>query len=289
MTYAPRMESHYYARVDGIPDADEDADTYEYFTPTSATLSVWSPDIQHGGPPAGLLMRALLRTASDTSQHFTRVTTEILGPIGLGLNRVRARILRPGKQITLLGADLEVQQRDGSFRLTAQSIGWRMRTADTATVARSPHPALPAPETLPITTGISVDTGPGVDWGTVGFIGTTETAATDGRHGETPAVWIRPAIPLVEGETMSNLESVFTVLDVANGLGSTLRPDRWTWMNTDTTIHLVAPPTSPWLGIDADLVTGRHGFGATFADLYDVSGYLGRSAQTVLLEARSGG
>ena len=57
-------------------------------------------------------------------------------------------------------------------------------------------------------------------------------------------------------------------------------------MNTDTTAHLVGQPTTSWLGIDADMASGRHGYGATFADLYDVSGFLGRSAQTVLLGPR---
>ena len=87
------MESCYYERVDDIPNTDDDADDFEYFSPTSATLSVWASDIQHGGPPAGLLMRSLLRCAPNPTQEFTRVTTEILGPIGLGLNRVRASCL----------------------------------------------------------------------------------------------------------------------------------------------------------------------------------------------------
>ena len=280
------MESCYYERVDDIPNTDDDADDFEYFSPTSATLSVWASDIQHGGPPAGLLMRSLLRCAPNPTQEFTRVTTEILGPIGLGLNRVRARAVRPGRQIALIEADLEVRQPDGTYRLAAQSIGWRMRTTDSAAITHAPREPLPSPETLPVVRGVTANSDLGVDWGTVGFIGTTETAATPGLHGQTPAVWIKPSIDLVEGETMSNMESVFTVIDVANGLGTTLRPDEWTWMNTDTTVHLVGQPSTPWLGIDADMAAGSHGYGATFADLYDVRGFLGRSAQTVLLGPR---
>ena len=133
------MESCYYERVDDIPNTDDDADDFEYFSPTSATLSVWASDIQHGGPPAGLLMRSLLRCAPNPTQEFTRVTTEILGPIGLGLNRVRARAVRPGRQIALIEADLEVRQPDGTYRLAAQSIGWRMRTTDSAAITHAPR------------------------------------------------------------------------------------------------------------------------------------------------------
>ena len=54
--------------------------TFETVNPaTEATLSVWSPTMQHGGPPSALLKRSLLRCEPDPAQHFTRVTTEILG------------------------------------------------------------------------------------------------------------------------------------------------------------------------------------------------------------------
>ncbi|MDL9935895.1 thioesterase family protein [Gordonia sp. ABSL1-1] len=268
------------------PTAADDTAGLEYFQPTEATVSVWSHDIQHGGPPAGLLMRALLRCAPNPAQHFTRVTTEIWGPIGLGRNRVRTQVLRPGRQIALIGADLEVEQPDGTFRIAAQSVGWRMRTADSADIVRNPVPALPTgPHDAKVQAGLVAEESE-FSWGDHGFIGTVTSARAEGRTGDTPAAWLRPNIPLVEGEQISDLESIFTVLDVANGLGTRMRPDEWSWMNTDTTVHLTAVPRGPWLGVDADMATGAHGFGATFADLYDADGFIGRSAQTVLLDRR---
>ncbi|MCR8897101.1 thioesterase family protein [Gordonia sp. GONU] len=284
------MESSYYVPVDApasdgsSPAADPSA-RHEYFRPTDATLSVWSPTMQHGGPPSALMMRSLLRCDPDPAQHFTRVTTEILGPIGLGINRIHARVIRPGRQISLVETELDVQQPDGSFRTAARSVGWRIRAADTGEIANGPVPLSPLPDELPSQIGFPDDSGEAVDWGTLGFIGTVESARTTGRNGSTPAVWLRPAIPLVEGEKTSDLESIFTVIDVANGLGTQLRPDRWSWMNTDTTVHLTRVPSGPWVGIDAHMVAGPDGFGGTFADLYDTSGYIGRSAQTVMLNA----
>lgn len=136
--------------------------------------------------------------------------------------------------------------------------------------------------------GFPDDSGEAVDWGTLGFIGTIESIRVEGQNGSTPAVWLRPAIPLVGGEKTEDLEAMFTVIDVANGLGTRLRPNRWTWMNTDTTVHLTRVPSGPWVGIDAHMLAGPDGFGATFADLYDVSGHIGRSAQTVMLSAVGG-
>ncbi|ASR03409.1 thioesterase family protein [Gordonia rubripertincta] len=284
------MESSYYVPVDapasdGISPAGDPSARYEYFQPTDATLSVWSPTMQHGGPPSALMMRSLLRCDPDPTQHFTRVTTEILGPIGLGVNRIHARVTRPGRQISLVETELEVQQADGSFRTAAKSVGWRIRGADTSEIANGPAPLTPLPDELPRQIGFSDDSGEAVDWGTLGFIGTVESARTKGRYGETPAVWLRAILPLVDGEKTSDLEAMFIVIDVANGVGTRLRPDRWSWMNTDTTVHLTRVPSGPWVGIDANMVAGPDGFGATLGDLYDTSGYIGRSAQTVLLNA----
>ncbi|GAA1480236.1 thioesterase family protein [Gordonia sinesedis] len=283
------MDSAYYIPID--PDADIDsggtAEGVEYFTPTPSTASVWDSALQHGGPPSALLMRSMLRLQPDPSMRFTRVTVDILGAVGFGVNRVRARVLRPGKQIAMLAAELDVQQPDGGFRTAARASAWLMRTVDSTAITRSPQPPLvPVPNELERHIGVSSDPRLGVDWGDVGFIGTLETAPVDGRVGDTPALWLRPAIDLVEGEPISDLESIFTVIDVANGLGTRLRPDEWTWMNTDTTVHLTTVPRGPWLGIDSDLASGPDGFGATFADLYDTSGFIGRSAQTVLLAPR---
>ncbi|MGV9670932.1 MULTISPECIES: thioesterase family protein [unclassified Gordonia (in: high G+C Gram-positive bacteria)] len=279
------MDTAYY--LPEVPPADDRDSGREYFRPTEATISPWSNDIQHGGPPTGLLMRALERVSPDPSLHVTRVTTEIVGAVGLGLNRVSSRVLRPGRRISMVGADLEVQQPDGSFRVAARAVAWRLRTGDTSSISQQPFAQLrPLPEELGTTTGVTSDSSLGVDWGTAGFIGTVETAVAPGRFGDTPAVWLRPAIDLVEGETITDLEAQMTVVDVANGVGTRLRPDQWTWMNTDTTVHFSAIPHGMWLGIDAHLATGPDGFGATFAELYDVDGFIGRSAQTVLLDGR---
>ena len=277
---APAARSYY--QPIAVPEGADPG--YDYFLPTEATVSVWSADIQHGGPPAGLMMRALVRAAGDDGKAFTRVTTEILGAMGLGVNRVRTSVPRPGKRIAQVAADLEVQTPSGEFRLVARTLAWRIAVGDSSPVAHAVPEPLPAgPDDLPQIDGFPADGDEAVPWGRVGFIGTTVIARQPGRYGRTPAVWIRPAIPLIEGEQMSPIESVFTVLDVANGVGTRLDPTQWSWMNMDTTVHLVGRPTSPWLGIDADLAIGSDGYGATFADLYDVTGFLGRSAQTDMI------
>ena len=263
----------------------------EYFQPTEATASVWSSSIQHGGPPTGLLVRAMENAvggpAPADSMAFTRVTMEILGAIRYGVSRVRTTIPRPGKQISQVAAELAEQQPDGSFRVVARTTAWRMLARDSAAITRTPQPPqTPGPEELTTSIGFPTTGENAIVWGSIGFIGTIETAVlAGGRNGTTPAIWIRPALPLVDGEITSGLASAFTVIDVANGLGSGLNPLEWSWMNTDTTVHLVRAPAGTWIGVDSTLAAGPDGYGATFGDLYDADGFVGRSAQTVLLSA----
>ncbi|CAM3049248.1 thioesterase superfamily protein [Williamsia muralis] len=258
---------------------------FDHFEPTEHTVSVWGADLQHGGPPTGLLTRALLRHEPDASHSFTRIAIDILGPVGMTENRVSTTVLRPGRQISLLASELSVKQPDGSFRIAARATGWRLATADTATVEHAVTPALtPLPDELEGTIGLA-GVGPldAADWGSVGFVGTLEHRLIDrAAHGPSRA-WVRPTLPLVAGEETTDLEKFFTVLDVANGVGSRLAIGDWTFMNTDTTVHLHRAPVGDWTGISAEMAVGPNGYGATFADLYDTAGPVGRSAQTVLI------
>ena len=257
---------------------------HEHFAPTDNTVSVWGDELQHGGPPIGLLARSLLRHSPDPAQDFSRITVDILGAIGLGENRVHTTVLRPGRQISLIQSELSVRQDDGSFRPAARAQGWRLATAGTSDVEHYPVEALtPGPEALEGTIGFS-GLGPLTgDWGTKGFVGTLESriVPTDPQRGR--RVWVRPLLPLVAGEEISDVEKFFTVLDVANGVGSRLAFGKWSFMNTDTTVHLYRQPVGDWTGIDARMVVGRGGYGMTGADLFDANGPVGRSAQTLLI------
>lgn len=273
------MDAAYYLPLPGNAD-----DGYEYFQPTSSTLSVWAPTLQHGGPPTALLVRSIQALAQGRSGSFSRLTTDILGAVGLDVNRVRAQVIRPGRKISVIGAELDVRQPDGSFRTAARASAWFLDGAPSDSIENQPRePLVPLPRDIPTRIGVTTDDTGGVDWGTVGFIGATETGRVPGRNGKTPAVWVRPRLPLVEGEDTSELASAFIVFDVANGIGTNLDPRQWSWMNMDTTVHLTRAPRGDWIGLDSDLAVGPDGYGASFGDLYDQDGFIGRSAQTVLL------
>src|SRR6266545_5598257 len=91
------------------------------FESTPATAGPWSADAQHGGPPSALLARAFERLEPDPNQRLARLTVEILRPVPVRPVTVAARIVRPGRRVTLLEGSLRV---DGQDYLLAR--GWRI-------------------------------------------------------------------------------------------------------------------------------------------------------------------
>ena len=100
------------------------------------------------------------------------------------------------------------------------------------------------------------------------------------------AAWTRPLCTLVEGEPMSPLQHLLVMTDAASGISAVLDWQRATFANVDLTVALLRPPAGEWLGVDATTTVGPAGAGQCFADLYDTTGRIGRSAQALFVEAR---
>src|SRR5690625_3719165 len=81
------------------------------FDSTAATTSPWDETMQHGGPPAALLARAVERVRPDEDMPIGRISIDMLGPIPQGRIRTEAQILRPGKRIELIEAKLWANER----------------------------------------------------------------------------------------------------------------------------------------------------------------------------------
>jgi hypothetical protein len=69
-------------------------------------------------------------------------------------------------------------------------------------------------------------------------------------------------------------------------VSSRLDIDRWLFINTDLTLHLHRQPTGEWFALDAETVIGPTGAGSTGSVLHDVTGPVGRGAQSLLVRPR---
>ena len=59
-----------------------------------------------------------------------------------------------------------------------------------------------------------------------------------------------------------------------------------TFINPDLTVHLLRPAVGPWVCLDARSMLGTDGIGVAESALFDTHGRIGRSVQSVIVEAR---
>ena len=74
--------------------------------------------------------------------------------------------------------------------------------------------------------------------------------------------------------------------DAASGISTELDWNRATFANVDLSVALHRPPSGGWLGMDARTTLGGLGAAQCFADLYDASGWIGRSSHALFVEPR---
>ncbi|ALA67430.1 thioesterase family protein [Corynebacterium lactis] len=279
-----------------LGNIESDGISYERFLPTSFTHGAWGP-FQHGAPPSALLTRMLERhDGGQEGMRTTRIAVDLLSAVPYTELRARSWVSRPGRQICKVEAELLADVK-GSWRPVASASAWRMATSDTTQVERAFDDEVPGPgdavaESIPLTD----------EW-TGGYIESIEARAGEpiGAAG-TRLHWVRAPHPIVEGEEPTAVERLMQVADTANGIGATLSPHEWAFMNTDLVVHLHRLPElatttgadasddtgAGWLGIAARGSIGPDGIGMTAGELYDARGPVGRSMQTLLVRPQSG-
>lgn len=265
-----------------------DGTVVETFDSREHTGSLWGP-MQHGGPVAGLLARAMDRLEHHPGSRITRVTVDLLGPVPITPVRVTARVERPGRRIGLMSAVMEAEV-DGRLRTVAKASAWRLATTPTDDVAWTPPAGMPAPPGQD-------DDGPTVgipeSWAGRGFVAVTTWRFVEpepvAEGGQAPrAAWLRLEVPLVEGEATTPLERAVTLADTVNGVGMWLDPAQFTFLNTDLSVLLhTPPPAGEWVGFTAENSVGPDGVGTNSAVLHGAEGPVGRVTQNVLVERRA--
>jgi len=261
-----------------MPDALFERDGAR-FVPSELCRGPWSPEAQHGGPPAALLARSAERFEGGEEMMVTRLTVELLRPVPLVPLTVAARWARPGRKVQIVEASLRAGDSE-----VARALGLRLRRVPLALppgAERGPSPP-PGPgrgtETLP-------------PWGDGILRPAFHTDAVEHRFvaggfdRPGPATdWIRLRVPLVAGEPTSPLCRVAAAADFGNGVSWVLsRLEGYTFINPDLTIYLHRMPAGEWVCLEAATWPSRDGIGFCESRLWDERGLLGRALQSLLL------
>jgi hypothetical protein len=248
------------------------------FVATELTRGPWDPGSQHAGPPAALLGRELERLPEAEDFQVCRLTFEILRSIPIGPVAVEARIVRPGRRVQLLEAELRV---DGETLMMARA--WRLRTApvDLPEEAVAIPPGPPGPETA-----APMDFFPSGQ--EVGYHTAVEMRFVSGGFTEIgPATaWLRMRHPVVHDEPPSPLVRVLVAADVGNGISGAVDFRRFVFVNVDLTVQLERLPDGEWIGVDAVTLPRLRGNATAESQLADERGRIGRALQTLLVAER---
>lgn len=258
----------YYQRMGGLPSSDGE---YQHFEPTDYTRSNWDPEIQHGSPPLALLTKLIEELSAGAGLRIGRLSLDILGAIPVTPVRARAWVERPGSRICMMVAELSAD------RAVARVTAWLLAVSDTADVASDRYPPLvegpaqPRPD-------------PFADVG--GYFDALDWRPQDAQGQPAAVSWFSPTAYIVDAEPTSAIQRLAAIVDCANGVGAVLDPNRFFFMNTDTVVHLHRLPTGTDFALRARTSIGPDGAGVSTAEVFDKDGFVGISAQTLLVQRR---
>lgn len=250
----------------------------EVYVATELTRGPWDPGAQHAGPPSALLARAFELMPESERFQIGRISFEILRPIPIAAVRIQTRVLRPGRRVQLVEAELSV---DGQALMRATA--WRIEIAPVELPPGATDAASPPP---PPEQGTEAEFFPTEQ--EHGYHSAMDVRFVKGGFMELgPATaWLRMRKPLVGGEEPTPLQRVLVAADVGNGISAALDYRQFVFVNVELTVHLERMPAGEWIGVDAVTVAQPTGVATAESVLCDREGRIGRAAQTLVVSAR---
>ena len=262
-----------------MPEAFYEADGDRYLA-TELTRGPWDPGAQHAGPPAALLGREIERLEDAGEFQVGRVTCEILRSVPIAPVVVSARVVRPGRRVQLVEAELRDEAGEPLMRASA----WRLRTAPLEIPPRGDDPGRAAARAR---AGRAKPTSsrPAQELGYHSAMEVRFVRAASSSPARRPS-GCGCASRWSAGEEPSPLQRVLVTADVGNGVSASLDYRRYLFINVDLTVHLERMPAGEWICVDAVTLPQPSGIGTAESVLSDESGRIGRALQTLLVAER---
>lgn len=258
-------------------------DAENVYISTPLANAGWYDEGQHGGAFAALVVGHVEDSVPTlTEMQVSRLTVELFRLVPLVPLRIETVVVREGKRIQ----NVEARIYDPADVLLSVTTVQRLRVAD----LRIPDDA--APPTLGMPGPDEIENRVGDAWG-VGTSGKTMFHRNamevreifGGFETKGPgAVWMRLVTPVIAGRETTALQRVVATADFCNGISRALDYDTWVFMNPDLTVHVSRYPEGEWIALSAESAYGLQGRGLATGTLWDESGWLGRSTQSLYLD-----
>ncbi|MGD1059110.1 MAG: thioesterase family protein [Solirubrobacteraceae bacterium] len=274
-------------RPHGSDASAEDSAPAMVVQPTEQARGPWDPRALHGGAPAALITAAFERMQPGAELRIARLGFEFLRPIPLAPLMLSTRIVRPGRRVQELAAELTTAERDHSAGGDLVCRASALRVQAIPEEVPEPEDAadeqpLAAPETgKPVRFSLNGSS-------ESGFAATAmEMRWLDDPWALGPSrVWMRLRHPLLPDEPLTSLARLAGTADFGNGVGAALPFEHFLFINADLTIHLQRQPQGEWIGLHARTLLPSGGSGLAESVLHDVYGPVGRAFQTLVVQPR---
>ncbi len=252
----------------------------ERFMPTVHARGPWDPQALHGGAPAALITEAFRAMQPGAELPIARLGFELLRPVPLAPLELSVEIVRPGRRVQELAAELRCGEqlicRASALRVQPVPEDLPLPPAKEA-IARMPDPELGKPVRFALD-----------DPSRASFAASAmEMRWLDDPWAPGPGrVWMRLRYPLLAGEELSSLARLAATADFGNGVSAELSFERFLFINADLSIHLQREPRGEWIGLNARTLLHSGGTALAESVLHDIDGAVGRAFQTLIVQAR---
>lgn len=195
---------------------------------------------------------------------------EFWGPIPMSELRVRANVVRPGRSVQLLSAELVSSD---SGRVVASASAWAFP------VGSGPGEQTPLSHTY-----ADGERHPRPEGWHGGYLDAMDWRWIKGAVEEPGPgiVWMRGP-DVVAGEAISPTQRLLSCVDSASGASASLDVREWNFLNTELTVHLLRPPVGEWVCLDAETTFAGGSVGLATSSVYDELGLCARSSQALLV------
>ncbi len=254
----------------------------ERFVPTEQARGPWDPRALHGGAPAALIAAAFERIEPGAELRIARLGFELLRPIPFAPLTLVTRIVRPGRRVQELAAELHAGEqlicRASALRVAAgprRPAGERRR-APGAGAAMPPPRAGQAGALRARRRSTSAS---------FAAIAMEMRWLDDPRALGPGRVWMRLRHPLLPGEPLSPLARLAATADFGNGVSAALPFERFVFINADLTIHLHRLPRGRVDRARRAHAAARRRPALAESVLHDLERPVGRAFQTLVVAA----